>query len=174
MLTNIPSGIHQEHIYPYLNGKCAQQLYRTYKSELPSYVVTDAYIREWNKRSLLKRVKWILKSQHRWTIHLISSLDTPIMQQLSFAHCKETIPAEQTVYINGLKHLKMWITVYDALGVILNESTPDSFVNTIHLNVYRKYYTGSSIVRAVLPSLNKVLFQLHQPEIESEAHPWKG
>ena len=174
MLVNLPSGLIQEYIYPYLNGKCAQQFYRTCKTDISSYVVTDSYIRVWNKRPLLKRVKWILKSQHRWKIHLISSLETPIIQQLSFAHCKENISAGQTVYINGLKHLKMWITVYDALGVILNESTPDSFVNTIHLNVYRKYHLGSSIIQTILPSLNKVMFQLHQPEIESEAHPWKG
>lgn len=161
MLVNLPSGLIQEYIYPYLNGKCAQQFYRTCKTDIPSYVVIDTYIRVWNKQSLLKRVKWILKSQHRWTIHIISSLDEPITNQLTFAHYKETIPADQTVYMNGLKHLKMWITVYDALGVILNESTPDSFVNTIHLNVYRKYHTGSSIVRAILPSLNKVMFQLH-------------
>ena len=174
MLVNLPPGLIHEHIYPYLNGKCAQQFYRICKSEIPSYVVIDAYIREWNTLPLVKRVTLILKTQHHWHIHLISSIDTPITQQLSFATCKESLPISQHIYMNGIRKIKIWITVYDALGVILNETAPDTFVNIIHLNVYRQCYIGSSIIRAILPSLNKVMFQLHQPEIESEAHPWKG
>jgi len=161
LLIDIPSGIHIEHIYPYLNGKCAQQFYRTCKTEIPSHMVIDAYVREWNKLSILKRVSWILKTQHRWNIHIISSLNEPITNQITFAGCKKSLPSGEQVYINGLERIKIWITVYDALGVILNESGAESFVNTIHLNVYRQYYTGSSIIRTVIPGLKKVVFQLH-------------